>query len=220
MPDLNTRIHLDMLQDFRRQVSLANRLRRAAHEFWSSKKLYGLEWGDPDTVEPLRFVRDRYVTPYVDPTHAAVEIGPGGGRWTRYLLGFRTLYCVDFYSEMLDELRKTFNRPHMTFIKNNGTDFPGIQGESVDFLFSFGCFVHLDAHLIASYLRNASFILRPGAKAVIQYSDKSKIMARLSPGFSDNGPEQMRSMVTSEGFRVLEEDLTTLWHSSIILFER
>jgi hypothetical protein len=55
---------------------------------------------------------------------------------------------------------------------------------------------------------------------VIHYSDKSKIMAQLKSGFSDNTPERMRGMVLGAGFRILEEDLTTMWHSSIIRFSR
>jgi len=88
----------------------------------------------------------------------------------------------------------------------------------VDFIFSFGCFVHLDAHLIEGYVKNMKNILKPGGNVVIHYSDQSKIMAQINPGFSDNRPERMRAMVTGAGFRVLEEDLTTLWHSSIIRF--
>ncbi len=143
-----------------------------------------------------------------------------GGRWTRYLLGFRTLYCVDYHSELLAELKKTFNSPNVKFIKNNGVDFPSIEEDSIDFVFSFGCFVHLDAYLVRAYLKNIRRILKPAGNAVIQYSDKSKIMAQLNPAFSDNVPEQMRQMVMSEGLRILEEDLTTLWHSSIIRFAR
>jgi hypothetical protein len=53
---------------------------------------------------------------------------------------------------------------------------------------------------------------------VLHYSDQTKILARINPGFSDNTPERMRKMVTDGGFRIMEEDLTTMWHSSIIRF--
>ncbi|MGC2018762.1 MAG: hypothetical protein WA657_23225, partial [Candidatus Acidiferrales bacterium] len=63
-------------------------------------------------------------------------------------------------------------------------------------------------------------ILKAGGNVLIQYSDKSKIMAQINPGFSDNEPEQMRQMVLKAGFKILEEDLTTMWHSSLIRFTR
>ena len=61
-------------------------------------------------------------------------------------------------------------------------------------------------------------LTKPGANIVIQYSDKTKIMAQLNEGFADNTPDEMRNMVQNTGYRILEEDLTTLWHSSIIRF--
>ena len=61
-------------------------------------------------------------------------------------------------------------------------------------------------------------ILKPGANAVIQYSDKTKIMAQLNESFSQNTPEKMRTMVLNAGYTILEEDLTTMWHSSVIRF--
>jgi hypothetical protein len=61
-------------------------------------------------------------------------------------------------------------------------------------------------------------ILTPDASVVLQYSDKTKIMGRANKGFSENTPEKMRHMVLSKGYRIVEEDLTTLWHSSIIRF--
>jgi len=218
VPSLKTSMHLDMWREYGQQRSFLNRVRQAMRDVLTPKELYGLQWGDPEIAAPLGFIRDRYVLPYVKPDRVAVEIGPGGGRWTRYLLGCGQLYVVDYHPELLNELRKTFNKPIMQFIKNNGSDFPGIPENSVDFIFSFACFVHLDADLIEAYLKNMKSILKPGGNVVIHYSDKTKIMAQINPGFSENTPERMRSMVSAAGFQVVEEDLTTMWHSSLIRF--
>lgn len=218
MPDLDTSLHLDMLNRYKKRGNLPLRLLRAIKREISCKDVYGLHWGDPDFVEPLRFIRDRYLLPYVDAGQTALEIGPGGGRWTRYLLDFKRLYIVDYHPELLRELQNNFNRKNMIFIRNNGTDFPGVGEGSIDYLFSFGTFVHLDKHLIEAYLENIRSIVTPGANIVIQYSDKTKIMALLNSGFSDNTPEEMKRMVLSAGYKILEEDTTTLWHSSVIRF--
>jgi hypothetical protein len=210
-----------MYQDYLHENSLPRRLVRVARLIGrelSGRPVYGLKWGDVETVDPLRYIRDHFVTPYINPDHVALEIGTGGGRWSRYLLGFRHLYLVDYHQEILDELKRNVSGKHLTFIKNNGTDFPGVPEGSVDFLFSFGAFVHFDLALIEGYLKSMHAVLRPGANVVIQYADQNKIMARMNPGFSDNTPERMRQMVTAEGYQILEEDLTTLWHSSVIRF--
>ncbi|BAP55940.1 type 11 methyltransferase [Thioploca ingrica] len=222
MPGLNSTLHLDMLKRSRWKRRLLPRLLLAIkRELSAGEGIYGLEWGDPEVLEPLKFIRDRYVIPYVNAKHYAVEIGVGGGRWTRYMLGFNKLYAVDYHQELLDELKKNFNKPNMEFIKNNGTDFPKIQDCSIDYLFSFGTFVHLDTPLIKAYLNNMKRILKSGANVVIHYSDKTKIMAQtgyLKDGFSQNTPDKMRQMVLDADYKILEEDLTTMWHSSIIRF--
>jgi SAM-dependent methyltransferase len=217
MPDLDATLHVKMARP-KKKRRLLPRIIGAIKRELASPNIYGLQWGDPDVVRPLRFIRDRYVLPYVSPEHTAVEIGPGGGRWTRYLLDFKKLYVVDYHAELLAELKKNFREPRMEFIKNNGTDFPGIAEHSIDYLFSFGVFVHLDAPIIETYLANMKMILKPGANAVIQYSDKNKIMAQLNESFSQNTPEKMRTMVLNAGDTILEEDLTTMWHSSVIRF--
>jgi|SRR4029078_2189677 hypothetical protein len=102
--------------------------------------------------------------------------------------------------------------------KHAATDFPGIDHRSVDYLFSFGTFVHLDGHLIQAYLGNMKRILKAGANVVIHYSDKTKVIAQINESFAENTPAKMRSMLLEAGYMVCEEDLTTLWHSSIIWF--
>jgi len=222
MPGLDTPLHLEMYRRFRRHNTWPARLGRAIQGAWRelvAPPVYGMAWGDPEKVPPLRFIRDRYLLPYVNPAHTAVEIGPGGGRWTRYLLRFGRLYLVDFHAEILAEAQRAFRRhSHLVFLVNQGHDFPGIPPASVDFLFSFGTFVHLELPIIAAYLAAMRGILKPGANAVLQYSDKRKIMAQLNSGFADTTPEQVRREVERAGFEVLEEDLTTLWHSSVIRF--
>jgi len=207
VPDLSTSLHLDMLAD-------AKRVGQPDKE-----GLYGLHWGDPQRAGWLRFVRDEFVLPFVHPDRHGVEIGPGGGRWTRYMLTFGKLYVVDFHKELLDELARNFRTPTLTLIKNNGTDFPGIPGRSIDFVFSFGVFVHLDLVIIEQYLRNLHDIIKPEGQIVLQYADKTKPEAAANPTFGFNNPEAMRALVREHGYRIVREDVETLPHSSIVQFE-
>lgn len=218
MPDLDTSLHLDMLAASPPRRSRLARAWQAARQEWQRPALYGIEWGDPDAVPPLAYFRRRFITPYVRAGRTGLEIGPGGGRWTRYLLGFDTLYAVDVHQELLDELRRTIAARNVVTIRNSGTDFPGVPDGSVDYVLSFGVFVHLDRPLIEDYLANLGRILRPGADVVLQYADQTKVMARNNRAFADNDPERMRAMVTAAGFTIREEDTTSLWHSSVVRF--
>jgi SAM-dependent methyltransferase len=218
--DLDSTLHTDELNSFKLRIkrSLLVRIARAIHRELTRGRIYGSQWGDPEVWTPLRFIRDNYVLPFVNPEHTAVDIGCGGGRWTYYLLGFNSVFAVDYYEDLLAEFRKTFARyRHVKPIKNNGTDFPGIAPQSIDYILSFGCFGHIDQTLIDEYLGNIKTILKPGGNAVIHYSDKSKPIAK-DPAFSDNTPEQMRALVLRHGFTVIREDTGTMWNGAIIHF--
>jgi SAM-dependent methyltransferase len=215
MPSLTTTLHLDMLRN--RQQGLIRRLRRARDAF-RAHDIYGLEWGDPERDEPLMYVKRHFLTPYVTPKITVLEIGPGGGRWTRYLLTARMVYAVDYHQELLDELAVNFRADNLISIKNSGTDLPGVPAESIDFVFSFGVFVHLDLDLIDAYLHSFKSVLKCGGSVVLQYADKTKPLAKLNNGFAENTPEQMRKLILSHGYRIEEEDTATMWHSSIVRF--
>ncbi len=206
MPGLDTKMHVQML--------------RGALKIGQPERdgLYGLHWGDPDVRPYLRQVRDNWLLPYVHPDKVGLEIGPGGGRWTRYMLPFRTLYAVDFYPELLAELRKNFPQPNIVEILNHGSDFPNVPPASVDFVFSFGTFVHIDGDIVRSYLDNLRAAIRPTGQIVLQYPDKTKEIARNNPGFADNDPPRMRAMIEGAGYRIVEEDIGLLPHSALVRF--
>lgn len=208
MADLDTDMYLNMLQQARTTQP------GSSHQSW----IYGLHWGDPDINPGLRSVVDRFITPNVSAETTCVEIGPGGGRWTRYLTGAQRLYAVDFHQEFLNELARNFSAPNITPIKNAGTNFPGVPRASVDFVFSFGLFVHLDLDLIEDYLRNMQAILKPTAKVFIQYADKTSLEGKANRAFAVNTPTIMRALVEAMGYRILDEDTVTLPHSAMILF--
>jgi hypothetical protein len=182
--------------------------------------IYGMHWGDPEYVEPLAFIKRRYLLPLLKQEHVVLEIGPGGGRWTQYLRGARRLYVVDYYQEMLDELRRSFDAPNIVPVRNNGDDFPGVPDAEVDLVFSFDAFVHFELPLVESYLRNMWRIMKPGARGFIHYSDKTKIMAAINEAFAANDPATMRELVRNCGYTTVLEDTTTMWHSAIIVFAR
>lgn len=180
--------------------------------------VYGLEWGDPDSDPQLKLVRDDLLAPLVDPTKTVLEIGPGGGRWTRYLLAAKKIYVVDPFPEILDEHRKNITADNIERIVNNGTDFPNVPDKSIDFVFSFGVFVHLDTDIISAYLEDLHRVLAGQAVIFIQFSDKTKLPAIKNRGFSLNTPKTMRRLVFDKGYSIIWENTSALNHSSIMLF--
>ena len=200
-------------------------------------RYYGEQWGDPAAprwrrvlgtlVGKARFrklpqvVRD-YIEPYVRPDAACLEIGPGGGRWTQFLLGARELVLVDLNPEFFDYLRARFPDAvaRMRFYQTRGYDLAGVSDASIDFAFSFGTFVHIEPEGIDAYLAELRRVLKPGAVAVLQYADKTKPRGRDNPDFSDMDPPRMEALAAKHALRVRAHDTALLLHSSIAVLER
>jgi Methyltransferase domain len=218
MPDLSTDLHVKMLRESKQANSLPRRVAKAVRRAFQPW-VYGAEWGVIEDVPPLLHVLERWVKPYVKSDQTALEIGPGGGRWTRHLLGFRKLYLVEYYDDLLAQIKAGVGtKPNVVFVKNNGNDFPGVPDASIDFLFSFGVFVHIDFAIIETYLDNMKRIMKPDANIVLHFGDKNKVMAAENDGFAHNTPEMMRAAILARGYNILEEDNTLLWHSGLVRF--
>jgi SAM-dependent methyltransferase len=197
------------------------------------QKLYGSQWGDPDVrgigylvkhlfrshkaPAPLYKVVDQYIKPYVKADATVLEIGSGGGRWTRYLVPAGKVIAVDINAEFFDPLRTMFPHANLEFYQPAGFDLRAVASESVDFVFSFGTFVHIEPDGIAQYLAEIRRVLRPGAVAVLQYAAKEKPAGRANPTFSEMTAERMKLMAPME---IIEHNAHLVGHSNIAVFRK
>lgn len=178
---------------------------------------YGDQWGNPSVNEVLKTVVKEYIYPYTDETKTVLEIGSGGGRWTQYFLKCNKIYCVDLNQEMLDYISDRYcNNDNLKLIKTDGTNLPGISENSIDFLFTFGTFVHLDFYIIEEYMKNIKNVMKNESYFSIQFSNKSKKLANENPDFSDNSPRKMNELLLSLGFKSVMINDHLLPHSTII----
>ena len=177
---------------------------------------YGDRWGDPLTDPALRAVRARFVDPYVGPGVAALEIGPGGGRWTQFLVGCDRVTCVEYNAEMFPALRSRFPGRDLVFVTSAGSDLPGVPDGGIDFAFSYGTLVHLEADLVGGYLRALARALRPGGNACLHVANTAKPAGRAKDGFAENDPDRMAGLVAAAGLDVAETDDDTLPHSTLV----
>jgi 2-polyprenyl-3-methyl-5-hydroxy-6-metoxy-1,4-benzoquinol methylase len=107
------------------------------------------------------------------PTGALLEIAPGYGRWTQYLLPRCTSYVgVDLAPSCIDVCQRRFgNQSHATFAVNDGMTLPMIAEGSIDFVFTFDSLVHVEADVISSYVHEFGRILSPDGVAFIHHSN-------------------------------------------------
>jgi hypothetical protein len=202
---------------------------------------YGDHWGDPNlsglryywrrlrhgrqTPGNLSKVVKHYLRPHVRPDAVVLEIGPGGGRWTQFLIGAAEVILVELNAQFFGYLRKRFrkHRRKLRFYQTSGYELGDIDDESVDFVFSFGTFVHIEAEGIDSYLGEIGRVLRSGGTSTIQYADRTKPFIRTVPdfgGFSDMDALRMEGLIAGHGLEIVEHDRKLLDHSNVVVIRK
>jgi SAM-dependent methyltransferase len=119
-----------------------------------------------------------------------VEIGPGGGRWTEHLLELAgSLTAVDISEECLRVCRERFaGEGRARFVLTPGNELPGVDDGSIDGLWSFDVFVHINRPEAEAYAKEIARALKPGGVGVIHHG---------TTGGRSGG---WRSDLTGEGF--------------------
>lgn len=123
------------------------------------------------------------------PTGTILEIAPGYGRWTQYLVGYcHRLIAIDLAEKCVDACRKRFgDLDHVTFHVNDGRSLDMVEEASVDFAFSFDSLVHAESAVIEAYLQQLSRKLTPNGVGFFHHSNigmyqrSFSIMHRVPP---------------------------------------
>jgi SAM-dependent methyltransferase len=87
------------------------------------------------------------------PVRTALEIAPGFGRWTRFLIDACEHYTgIDLSRVCVDHCRHRFaDCDHATFVQNDGLSLAAAPG-GLDFVFSFDSLVHCEVDVFAAYI--------------------------------------------------------------------
>jgi SAM-dependent methyltransferase len=115
------------------------------------------------------------------PAGTVLEIGPGYGRWSGYLIDASDRYVgVDVAETCIASCRERFQGFEAAeFHVNDGRSFQMVDDASVDFAFSFDSLVHADADVIGDYLRELDRILSPGGIGFIHHSNLGEHLGAL-----------------------------------------
>jgi ubiquinone/menaquinone biosynthesis C-methylase UbiE len=106
------------------------------------------------------------------PEHSSIlEIGPGAGRWTEALLERASSYLgIDISSACVAHCRERFAaEPRARFVVGSGRDLAASPDASVDALWSFDVFVHINRAEVEEYAREFRRVLRPGGIGIIHH---------------------------------------------------
>jgi SAM-dependent methyltransferase len=183
---------------------------------WSSS------WGTSD-LEWSISIQSRLIG--LLPADHIVEIAPGFGRWTQYLLPACKSYIgVDLAQKCVEACQKRFaDVPHARFYQGDGTTLAMVENSSVDFLISFDSLVHADWAVIDSYIREFARVLKPGAKAFIHHSNLGEFVGPGLPKVEkprwrgdDVSAERFRKAVGAVGLACLSQEIVAWFVPELI----
>ncbi len=103
-----------------------------------------------------------------------LEIGPGHGRWSEWLVERAgQLVLCDISPNCLDACRaRLAGRGRVRTHVSQGGDLPADLTGQVDAVWSYDCLVHVGPRECESYLLEIGRVLRPGGVAVVHHSDR------------------------------------------------
>jgi len=127
-------------------------------------------WGTPLRQWTIGFVPR--IGSYL-PCRRILEIAPGFGRWTQFLLQQCDGYIgLDITPKCIEHCKKRFaDNRNAAFFLNDGQSLPDMPDGNIDFVFSADSLVHADETAINGYLSALSKKLAVGAVGFIHHSN-------------------------------------------------
>lgn len=147
----------------------------STEEYWSEDLRYGYRWKRDQPVKDYRqtaaFI-ERYLKPVLPAkVDHALEIGPGGGRWTAELVRIAgRLTLIDLSEPAIAICKERYKYyDNIAYHVGNGSSLSPVEDRSVDLVFSWGVFVHIEKSIISDYLKEIARVLKPTGRAFIQH---------------------------------------------------
>lgn len=186
-------------------------------EAFQGTGIYGIEWGDPDTDPWLHSVVTDWIGPNIGPEQTILEIGSGGGRWSRYLQNCKLAYLVDASRKSEELIRRICDCSRFRFVLSSDGWLPDIESDSIDYIFSFDTFVHFEAALFYFYMVEFRRVLKPGGTLHLHYA--SAVGKEHNPKcFKYREQQDVEDALRSFGFQVpIRQEVRECGFGSILL---
>lgn len=137
----------------------------------------GDEWNDQAAFcnkpygEWKNSVTESFIYRNINENSTVLEIAPGHGRWTEFILRkCRNLILVDLNQKCIEFCKKRFLKfKNIEYHTNNGKDLSFIKSNSIDFIWSYDSFVHMEKEIFESYFKEFSRVLKKSGKVIIHH---------------------------------------------------
>jgi len=146
------------------------------------------------------------------PARKVLEIAPGFGRWTQFLLRHTDeLYGIDLNPKCIQRCVQRFSaydRAH--FIQNDGFSLEMVGDETIDFAFSFDSLVHAEIDVVTAYCQQIVRKLNATGVAFIHHSNAANGVDPQDPNASGRAQsvssQAVRAVIEQAGGRVLIQE--------------
>jgi len=154
----------------------------------------GEEWTVSE--EWKRSLVDQVLGRYMPKSGTILEIGPGGGRWTEHLVNRCDGYVgIDLSASAIKYCEDRFAQASgARFLVGSGSDLREVADASIDGVWSFDVFVHINRADVARYVEEFSRVMRKGATGVIHHG---RVGGRLGGWRSDLTQDMMMKLLAS-----------------------
>lgn len=196
------------------------------HYHW---KTGGEEWSDPWGGSEAQWFGSIYPRLHrFLPAKSILEIAPGFGRWTRFLIPNSSRYVgVDLNQKCVDACRRIFCKrgffgpSHPRFIKNDGLSLSGVKSNSCDLVFSFDSLVHADLEILQTYIPEIIRVLSPAGVAFLHHSNLLAFGGTIGQPHARSltvSADNVASTIHDCGGSVLIQEIIS-WESEHIMFD-
>lgn len=177
-------------------------------EYWIEHRrpemeVYGDHWGRIEDSPLHQEVLHEWLLPEVHCHSRVMEIGCGGGRWSRHythLAAHTTL--VEGTPAAEAEVRSVLKGGLVDFVVSEDGSLHDVETKSVDYVFSFDTFVHFEPELFNRYLLEISRVTREGGKLHLHYASEEDAEERNYDCFKYRSHRGIKTMLSRLGFRM------------------
>lgn len=125
---------------------------------------------------------DTFLSPHLHPSARVLEVAPGHGRFTEHIVDkVASTVLVDLSPTCLNFCRARFGDNGVRYVLTDGRSLPGVEDASIDFIWSFDSFVHMEADVIDAYLSEFHRVLAPRGRFTIHHAGKRDWSLRATP---------------------------------------
>lgn len=183
-----------------------------------SKEFFQRSWGPGGYYEEFTYgvgfeqVVQKCLVPFYNLEHNALEIGPGGGAFTKKMINrFKHLTAIDVI-KMPEQFEKwSVDKFFYKELTDKCYEIGGL--EWLDFVFSYNTFCHLSNNAISQYIRSVLVALKPSASFIFMLSNARNYdtqhyqLGDLLPFGHFYQDERTLDLVIGEGWEIVNRNM-------------